>query len=80
MTSGTREVEKPSSTSEVTKKVLIVPSAVLVHAAGNEKGAKCSLSRAAGRRLRTLFLDIVLNRRPVVVICVQKRHKVYASE
>ena len=42
-------------------------------------GAKCSLRHAAGRRLRTLFLDTVLNRRPVVVICVQKCHKVYAS-
>ena len=53
---------------------------MLEHAAGNEMGAKCSLRRAAGRQLRTFFLDTVLNRRPMVVICVQKRQKVYASE
>ena len=35
------------------------------HASGNENGPKCSPSRAAGRRLRTLFLETVLNRRPV---------------
>ena len=72
--------EKLSSTRGGTKTPRNVPSAVLVHAAGNEMGAKCSLRHAAGRRLRTLFLDTVLNRRPVVVICVQKRQKVYASE
>ena len=53
---------------------------MLEHAAGSKNGAKRSLSRADGCRLRTLFLDTVLNRRPVVVICVQKRHEVYASE
>lgn len=61
----TCEDEKLSSTRVGTKTPLNVPSSVLEHAAGNENGPKCSLSRAAGRRLRTLFLETVLNRRSV---------------
>ena len=53
---------------------------MLEHVASNKNVPKRSLSRATGRRLCTLFLDTVLNRRPVVVICVQKCHFVYASK